>query len=479
VGEAAQHLLQLINDILDMSKIEAGKLTLVEGRFSLDALVARAASMVGGRAREKGLELIIDTDHVPNRLVGDSMRLSQIVINLLSNAVKFTEQGWVRLRLEIVEQREDQMLLRFTVEDTGPGISPEMQSQLFMPFEQGDPSISRPHGGTGLGLALSRELARAMGGDAGVESEPGHGSRFWFTAWLRFLGGTDERTTTVSMQGLRALVVDDLPEAIEVLADRLQTMGMVIDTCNNGPAAIEKVRQEREAGRRYDVMVLDWQMAPLDGIQTLEKMREDDGGDVPPSILATAYDDPEVFRRAMFAGFDAVLLKPVTFSALQDQLIKLLRTHDSAPAPLGLLEQAARPEAQLRAEHDGQRILLAEDNAVNRKVAQALLSAVGLVVESAPDGAQAVELATTRPYSLVLMDVQMPVMDGLQAARTIRRSLGWQLPIIAMTANAFAEDRKACLDAGMNDHLVKPVDPEQLYATLLRWLPSRATDDKT
>ena len=481
VSDAAHHLLQIINDILDLSKIEAGKMSLDETDFELDAVVTRAFEMVSGRAREKGLELVLDTAQLPNRLCGDATRLSQALINLLSNAVKFTETGWVSLRAELLSQTERRLHIRFEVEDTGEGIALDQQAALFNAFAQADGSITRRHGGTGLGLALTRHLAVLMGGEAGVRSVPGEGSTFWFTVWLArsaphdealgepAAGPAGERADAVSLQGLKALVVDDLPEALAVLGGRLQLLGMEVDAFTDGPAALAGVQAEMSAGRPYDVLLIDWRMAPLDGIETLHQLRALLGAGTPPSILATAFDDPAMRRKARAARFDAVLIKPITEAALHDALLRVLRKQ--APPKLAAPLAAGDMEQQLRSRHAGQRILLAEDNAVNQEVAMELLRVAGLEVETAEDGVRAVALALSRRYDLVLMDVQMPLMDGMAATRAIRARLGAALPIVAMTANAFGEDRSACLGAGMNDHVAKPVNPEQLYATLLRWLP--------
>jgi len=468
VDRAAQHLLQVINDVLDLSKIEAGKLVLEDIEFSLDTLLSRCFDMVSDRAREKGLELVLDTDHLPERLRGDPTRLSQALINLLSNAVKFTETGWVRLRGELLREDRGALQVRFEVQDTGVGIAPEQQALLFHAFEQVDKSSTRRHGGTGLGLALTRHLAQLMRGETGVHSAPGTGSSFWFTAWLGRASEAGERAAPLSLKGLRALLVDDLPEARAAETERLRMLGLQVDALGDGEAAVRQAQAALGAGQPYDVVLTDWRMAPLDGVQTLERLREVLGAGMPPSVLVTAFDEARMWQQARGARFDAVLVKPITASALHDALVRVLRRQGAALAPPA---EPGAAEAQLRTHHTGQRVLLAEDNPINQEVAGELLSVVGLVVETADDGQRALDMALARRYDLVLMDVQMPRMDGMAATRAIRQRAGPALPIIAMTAHAFGEDRAACLEAGMNDHVAKPVDPEQLYATLLRWLP--------
>ncbi|WP_298236030.1 response regulator [uncultured Azohydromonas sp.] len=468
VERAAQHLLRVLNDILDLSKVEAGKMTLEEVEFELDAVLSRVFDLVREPALAKELELVLDSDHLPQRLRGDPTRLSQALLNLLSNAVKFTAQGWVRLRAERLQEEDAQVLVRFEVSDTGEGIAPDRLGALFTAFEQADASISRRHGGTGLGLALTRHVVRLMGGEVGVQSRQGQGSTFWFTVRMGRAAQQPQAATPVRLQGLRALVVDDLPEARSALVERLWSLGMKAVAADSGLAALRVAQDARDGGECFDLLLIDWRMPGMDGIATLSRLRQARHGPAPPSILVTASDAPRLQEQARAAGFHAVLIKPVTASALHDTLVRLLQP--ARPVHTGLPAQGGQALQALRQRHAGARVLLAEDNFVNQELSATLLRAAGLQVDVAADGELAVELALVHCFDLILMDMQMPRMDGLAAARAIRQQRGPGVPIIAMTANAFAEDRAACLAAGMNDFLTKPVVPETLYETLWRWL---------
>ncbi|HZV91675.1 MAG TPA: response regulator, partial [Caldimonas sp.] len=470
VSDAAHHLLEVINDILDLSKIESGKLQLDASDFALDAMLMRACSLVTDAARAKSLEIVIDTDGMPRLLHGDATRISQALLNLLSNAVKFTARGAVTVRCSLLEQDESSLLARFAVHDTGIGIAADKIGVLFKAFEQADKSTTRRYGGTGLGLSITRELALLMGGEAGVESELGVGSTFWFTVRLQAAREPMQPVRNALLAGTRGLVVDDLPEAREALVEMLRRLGVRVDSAGSGEEALARVDAAEVASDPYRFCVLDWMMPGIDGIETCRRLRA--GGRRPGlrCILVTAHDEALVWTEARSAGIDNVLPKPVSASSLHDALGEALSRE--APAAVA----AAQPGEAFRilqSTRRGASVLLAEDNPVNQEVAVELLRSAGLCVDVADDGEQAVAMAGRGRYDLVLMDVQMPGMDGLQATRALRRTPATSsTPVVAMTANAFGEDRDACIAAGMNDHVAKPVDPDVFYNTLLRWLPS-------
>lgn len=474
VSEAARHLLAIINDILDISKIEAGKLVLDDGEFELEAVLAKVCSMVSGRVECKELEVVNDLDPaLAGMFRGDALRLGQVLLNFAGNAVKFTEKGTIVLRASRIRSVESGELFRFEVRDTGIGIAPEVQARLFQAFEQADGSTTRRYGGTGLGLAISRHLVELMGGELGVDSRAGQGSTFWFTVCLPRSENPVRRTALKwDLAGVRALAVDDVPEARAVLGAQLVRLGFKVDLAESGAEAIDALMAADRTGEPFGLVLLDWRMPGLNGVDTAARMQALPLRHPPAYILATAFSELVPQEEGARAVFGAQLAKPVTPSGLLEAVLEVFHKQEASSPHPKARRAASMAERRLAGRHLGVRLLLAEDNALNREVAMELLKEVGLVPDVAENGAEAVEMARRNAYDLILMDVQMPVLDGHDATRAIRALPGREdMPILAMTANAFEEDRMRCLAAGMNDHIGKPIDPEVLFAALLKWLP--------
>jgi two-component system sensor histidine kinase/response regulator len=468
IRNSAQLLLGIINDILDFSKVEAGKLSVETIDFELDKVLENVGNLISERASAKGLELIFDVaPSVSSRFRGDPLRLGQILINFCNNAVKFTEEGEVVVKARVLEDAEDSQLVEFSVSDTGIGMSEAQIGRLFQAFEQADTSTTRKYGGTGLGLAISKRLAELMGGDVAVTSELGKGSTFRFTARLgRSIAASRPHVLRSDLCGRRVLIIDDNPPARAVLSNLLTHIGFVADEAASGEEGIEMVRQAIEARQPYEIAFVDWQMPRLDGIETCKRISEQ-LSPPPHLVMVTAYGREEVLKQAEASGIENVLVKPVTSSTLFDATLVVL---DPSDTPAHVLTAPSFDAAQTR----GRRVLLVEDNEINQEVAMGQLEDAEVHVDLAENGEIAVRMVQDNDYDLVLMDMQMPVMDGIEATRAIRADPRFaDLPIIAMTANAMAADRDRCLEAGMNDHIPKPIDPDELFKILSRWTRSR------
>lgn len=478
---SSQHLLNIINDILDFSKIEAGRLELEQSSFLLDRLLESLANLVTESASAKGIELILDVaPDVPASLIGDSLRLGQVLINFVNNAIKFTEQGEISVRIRVDDRDAHSVLLHFSVEDTGIGIRPEQLDKLFHSFSQADSSNTRKYGGTGLGLSISKQLAEMMGGQVGVHSEYGHGSTFWFTA--RVGVDAEQRRNLLpkpDLRGMRVLVIDDNENARTVIAELLQEMTFKVSTAESGSAGIRALRERAGTADAFEVVLLDWRMPGMDGIETARQIQALGLSPEPHLILVTAYGREEVFNEAHAQKLDAVLVKPLNASLLFDTLMRVLNAAEE-PRESQLPSLAPTPDI---ARLHGARVLLVEDNPLNQEVAKALLEEVGCTVLVANHGGEAVaRMQDSQPVDLVLMDMQMPVMDGVTATQQLRGNPAYAgIPIIAMTANAQEKDRQTCLDAGMQDFMTKPIQPENLFQTLSHWLASHTAiaDDAT
>jgi polar amino acid transport system substrate-binding protein len=467
---SAVSLLGIINDILDFSKIEAGKLDIEEIEFEIDEVLENLATVASVKTQEKSLELLFRRDpHIPTVLVGDPLRLGQVLINLTNNAVKFTEKGQILVEIDLRDKSADEAMIEFAVRDTGIGMTDEQMARLFQSFSQADTSTTRKYGGTGLGLAISKQLVEMMGGNIGVYSEPEVGSTFFFTARMGIGEGAEEKAfeTIPDLRHLHALVADDNPTARQILSEYLRSFNFEVDTATDANEVFDSMEK---AEKPYALMVLDYLMPGMTGIEVATRIKTElKPATDPHIILVSAYSSGDVMEKPGGEFIDQFLAKPVSPSHLFDAVI----------AAFGVAEESGRKRRSGR-EFDletlrpvqGAHILLVEDNEINQQVASEILEQAGFFVDIANHGQEALDRLETHVYDCVLMDVQMPVMDGFTATGKIREQERYaDLPVLAMTANATVEDRAKSLEAGMNEHIPKPINPQLLFEALLHWIP--------
>ncbi|WP_332852158.1 response regulator [Duganella sp. S19_KUP01_CR8] len=474
VHRSAENLLGIINDILDFSKIEAGKMSIEQAPFRLEDVLENFASMIGLKADDQGLELLFATPaDLPTALVGDALRLGQVLINLGNNAAKFTERGEIVVGIELLNEIDGRVELHFWVRDSGIGMTPEQCERLFQSFSQADSSTTRKYGGTGLGLAISKKLVELMAGRIWVDSAPGQGSTFHFHAWFGRQTEVQPRRMfhADELLGLRVLVVDDNASAREILSTMARSFGLEVDVADSGAGALRAMVAAENQALPYDLVLLDWRMPGMDGVETLHRMQTGAVTHIPSVIMVTAFgrDEAQDAAARQQVVLPAVLTKPVTPSTLLEAIGEVLGK--------GVVAETRQAERQDRSAADqaslaGARVLLAEDNDMNQELARDLLESAGIVLTIVGDGRQALDLlAGGAPFDGVLMDCQMPVMDGYTATRELRAQPRFAgLPILAMTANAMAGDREQALAAGMNDHISKPLNVAAMFATMAKWI---------
>ena len=470
---ATQNLLAIINDILDFSKIEAGQLDIETADFSYDRVLTDVANVMGLKAQEKNLELVFHTDTtVPPRLRGDPLRLGQILLNLVSNAVKFTPSGEVVVHTRVAGDDGDRVTLQIDVSDTGVGMTQDEQERLFRAFSQGDTSTTRRFGGTGLGLVICHRLTRLMDGTVNVSSTQGIGTTFRVTVRLGHAASEAALPIgeTLKLDGQRVLMVDENASNRSAVAEIFYAWRCTVDVAPSAESALRDVQSRRNRGERYDLVVTDYRLPGKDGHRLAHSLKTHYSDVVGPILLLmTGHDAADANAIADDADIHAVVQKPVTGSALYDALVES-DAGDSGTGALDTPEPSELTDADLAALR-GKRVLLVEDNDINQQVGAQLLANIGLRVDLANDGAEAVDAAMRQHYDLVLMDVQMPVLDGYQATERLREAPEIaDVPIIALTAHAMSGERETCLNAGMDDYLSKPVEADRLYRTLLKWL---------
>ena len=469
--QSGETLLGVINDILDFSKIDAGKVELEVVDFDLYDIVESVTGMIAVRAASKGLELASFIEHdLPRRLRGDPFRAMQILINFASNAVKFTDRGEIVIRAKASTDLKGKLTVRFEVSDSGIGLSPEESSSVFEAFAQADSSTTRRYGGTGLGLAISCKLAKLLGGEIGVDSRRGEGSTFWFEA--PFAEATSSAPQRVHLDGLRVLAVDDNSVNRTILHEHIVGWGMRNGSADSGARALELLRAAAERGEKYDIAILDMQMPEMDGLELTRRIKADPAISDVRLILLSSIGDHGLAVAGRQAGVDACLTKPARQSELFDCLARVMSLQLPENKCVEVdLESAKRKRANLLKRRNGMRILVAEDNAVNQQVAVGVLASLGYASDAVANGIEALEATTRIQYSAIVMDCQMPEMDGYEATRKIRsrEEDGAHIPIIALTADAVTDARAKSLAAGMNDYVTKPINADELDAVLERW----------
>jgi two-component system sensor histidine kinase/response regulator len=473
INGSAKSLLGILNDILDVSKIEAGEMEIERIPFNLEEVLSNLFTIVGNRAQEKKLEFLMQTaPDVPSTLVGDPLRLSQVLINLAGNAVKFTEHGEVIVRVTRARETSDEVVLRFTVIDTGIGMTQQEINKLFNPFTQADSSITRKFGGTGLGLAISKRLVELMGGRIWVESNPGFGSRFIFVA--RFHKAEKQPTPSQSafdnLRGLRVLAVDHNENSLQILKGYLESFALDVKVADNSEDAMNLVRAATDEGKPFGLVVIDCKMPEMNGIEVARKLREVTFLTFRPKVLLiSSSDQEELLRHIDDQLVDGILAKPFQHAKLLDAVTKVSGRGVLSSGKFKILSEQLNPEliSQIR----GANLLLVEDNEINRQVAQEMLQGFGLDVTIAENGEEAIALLNEAQFDGVLMDMQMPVMDGVTATRLIRSNPKFsKLPIIALTANVMVTEQSEFLEAGITDYIGKPIDPDRMVATLAKWV---------
>ena len=470
IDTSANSLLGIINDILDFSKIEAGKLDIEEIDFDLSETLSNVANMITVKAQEKEtLEVLFRIDpKIPPFLIGDPLRLGQVLVNLGNNAVKFTEKGEIVLTTELMQQTDGQVTIQFNVRDTGIGLTKQQCSKLFTAFSQADSSTSRKYGGTGLGLNISKRLVNMMQGEIWVISEPGVGSEFIFTAKFGMGQAKTKESQIISddLKGLKVLVVDDSKTARQILIEMLLTFNFIVDQAPSGKKCLELVHQSIN-NKPYDLIFMDWKMLGMDGIETSKQVLAMNGLNPPPKIiLVTAYSQDSGRASIKQIGIDGLLIKPISSTSLLQEIMQAF-----GKAKTKKISANNSLEAELAQPIRGAHVLVVEDNEINQQVAQEILEGAGLKVTIAENGQYAIDQIHQTNFDIVLMDIQMPVMDGYEATMAIRKESKFdKLPIIAMSANAMTQDKEHAKKVGMNDHVAKPINIKELFTTLVKWI---------